>query len=207
MLSKTRTAAKRGAAVIGIAAAALLTVAPAAGAAEDPVPAADCALPSLTAIPTSVSPGTSITVSGKNFAGCPAQNDQSAPAVVNQVQIGIATDQKVGTVLATAETAVDPLGSFTVTVTIPDVPSAGGTIALAAGAADSKTGLKYFAVLPLQYSGGSVTPTGVPAGTGGFGVSGDDSGSTALTVAGGVGLALAGAGALGLRRRKVSAHS
>lgn len=193
--------------MIGIAAATLLALAPAAGAAEeDPIPSADCAVPTLTAIPTSVSPGTSITVSGTNFAGCAAQNDDSAPAVVNEVQVGIATDQEVGTVLATTETSVDPLGSFTVTVTIPDVPSAGDTIALAAGAEDSKTGLVYFAVLPLEYSGGSVTPTGVPAGTGGFGLS-DDSDNTALTVAGGVGLALAGVGALGLRRRKASAHS
>lgn len=206
MLSKTRSAAKRGAAVIGIAAAALLAVAPSAGAAEEPVPAAGCVLPSLTAIPTSVSPGTSITVSGKNFAGCSAQNVDAAPSATNEVKVGVATDQnKMGTVLGTTTTGAD--GSFTITVVIPDVPSASDKIALVAAAADQATGLAYAAVLPLQYSGGSATPTAVPAGTGGFGLSDDDSGNMALTVAGGVGLALAGAGALGLRRRKASAHS
>lgn len=203
---KFGAAAKRGAAVVGLAAAAMLTVAPAAGAEEAAAPsAASCPTPVLTAIPADVMPGSKVTVSGKNFGGC---NDElSAPAATNTVQIGIATDQKVGTVLATVETSADDPFSFTATVTIPNVPSAGDQIALAAGTTDTKTGLSYFAVLPLQYSGGSATPTAVPAGTGGFGLSDDDSGNTALTVAGGVGLALAGAGALGLRRRKVSAHS
>lgn len=200
---KLGAASKRGAAVLGLAAAALLTLAPTAGAEESPA-VASCPTPVLTAIPADVMPGTQVTVSGKNFGGC--VEELEAAAATNTVQIGIATDQKVGTVLATVETSSDDPFTFTATVTIPDVPSAGDTIALAAGAEDSKTGLTYFAVLPLQYTGGSATPTGVPAGTGGFGLSDDDSGNTALTVAGGVGLALAGAGALGLRRRKASAH-
>lgn len=198
--------AKRGAAVIGIAAAALLTVAPAAGAAEEPVPSPDCAIPQLSAIPTNVSPGTSVTVTGTNFAGCEATNVDAPPSASNEVKVGIATDQdEMGTVLGSTATGAD--GSFTVTIVIPAVPSASDTIALVAAAQDEATGLAYAAVLPLQYSGGGATPTGVPAGTGGFGLSDDDSGNTALTVAGGVGLALAGAGVLGLRRRKASAHS
>lgn len=201
---KLGAATKRGAAVVGLAAAAMLTLAPTAGAEEAAPAVGSCPTPVLTAIPADVMPGTKVTVSGKNFGGC--TEAQEAAAATNTVQIGIATDQKVGTVLATVETSSDDPFTFTATVTIPDVPSAGDTIALAAGTEDSKTGLTYFAVLPLQYTGGSATPTGVPAGTGGFGLSDDDSGNTALTVAGGVGLALAGAGALGLRRRKASAH-
>jgi len=92
-------------------------------------------------------------------------------------------------------------------VTIPAVASAGDKIALAAGTQDTSTGLAYAAVVPLLYSGGTTVPTGVPAGTGGLLNTENDTESNLLTVAGGAGLVLAGAGVAGLRRRKVSSHT
>lgn len=195
---------RRSIAVLGIAAGSLLLTAPAAMAAV-PTPLPTCLIPSLTAIPDAVSPGTVVTVSGQNFSGCGAVDDPTPPTAVLEVKIGIATDQKMGTVLATTQTAAD--GSFTVSVTVPAVASAGDTIALAAGSEDTATGLAYAAVVPLQYSGGSAVPTAVPAGSGGL-VATEESGTTGLlTVAGGAGLVLAGAGIAGLRRRRVGSHS
>lgn len=191
--------------MIGLAAAALLVGAPAASAA-DPVPSPTCELPSLTAVPSSVSPGTSVVITGQHFSGCPAVDNPAAPSESLEVTVGIATDQEMGTVLGTAQTAAD--GSFSLTVPIPDVASDGDVIALAAASEDPVTGLAYAAVIPLTYSGGSAVPTGVPAGSGGFGASDEESsGSSAMTIAGGVGLALATAGVVGLRRRRVSVHS
>jgi hypothetical protein len=95
---------------------------------------------------------------------------------------------------------------FLMRVTIPDVVSAGDTIVLAAASADPINGLTYFAGVPLDYSGGSVAPTAVPAGTGGLGDAGDAADSSGVMIAGGIGLALATAGAAGLRRRRVSVH-
>lgn len=204
LLHRSRETCKRGAAVIGIAAAALLVTAPAAGAAE-PVPSPTCELPSLTVVPSSVSPGTMIVVTGEHFSGCPAEGDPTEPSASLEVRVGIATDQEVGAVLGTAQTAAD--GSFTLSVPIPDVASAGDTIALAAASEDPLTGLAYAAVVPLTYTGGTAVPTGVPAGTGGFGASDDESGSSGAVLAGGVGVALATAGVVGLRRRRVSVHS
>ena len=203
-LHRSRDALRRGAAVIGFAAAALLIGAPAASAAE-PVPSPSCELPSLTAVPSSVSPGTSVVITGQHFSGCPAVDNPAAPSESLEVTVGIATDQEMGTVLGTAQTAAD--GSFTLTVPIPDVASDGDVIALAAASEDPVTGLAYAAVIPLTYSGGTSVPTAVPAGSGGFGASDDESGSSAMTIAGGVGLALATAGVVGLRRRRVSVHS
>ena len=195
---------RRGIAVVGIAAGALLISTPAVLAAE-PTPAASCKVPSLSAIPDSVSPGTVVTVTGQNFSGCPAEGDPTPPTAVLEVKIGIATDQAMGQVLATTQTAAD--GSFTASVTIPAVASAGDRIALAAGSQDTATGLAYAAVVPLQYSGGTAVPTGVPAGTGGFAAAEESTDNNLLTIAGAAGLVLAGAGVTGLRRRKASAHS
>jgi hypothetical protein len=154
------------------------------------------------AIPDTVSPGSVVTVSGQNFSGCPADGDPNPPTAVLEVKIGIATDQKMGQVLATTQTAAD--GSFTASVTIPAVSSAGEKIALAAGSQDTATGLAYAAVVPLLYSGGTAVPTGVPAGSGGLAVAENGAQRDLLTVAGGVGLVLAGAGVAGLRRRKAT---
>jgi hypothetical protein len=192
---------RRGIAVLGIAAGSLLVTAPAAMAVDPPKPSASCKIPSLDAIPDTVSPGSVVTVSGQNFSGCPAEGDPNPPTAVLQVKIGIATDQKMGQVLATTQTLPD--GSFTASVTIPAVASAGDKIALAAGSQDAATGLAYAAVVPLLYSGGTAVPTGVPAGTGGLAAGDNATQSTPLTVAGGAGLVLAGVGAAGLRRRKV----
>lgn len=196
---------RRGIAVLGIAAGSLLLTAPASMAAAAPTPLPTCQVPVLTAIPDTVSPGTVVTVSGQNFSGCGAVDDPTPPTAVLEVQVGIATDQDMGQVLATTQTAAD--GSFTVSVTIPAVASAGDTIALAAASEDAATGLAYAAVLPLQYSGGSAVPTAVPAGTGGFAATEESTTGNLLTVAGGVGLVLAGAGIAGMRRRKVGSHS
>jgi LPXTG-motif cell wall-anchored protein len=196
---------RRGIAVLGIAAGSLLLTAPAALAVDPPKPSASCKIPSLSAIPETVTPGSVVTVSGQNFSGCPAEGDPTPPTAVLQVKIGIATDQKMGQILATTQTAAD--GSFSTSVTIPAVASAGDKIALAAGTQDVATGLAYAAVVPLLYSGGTTVPTGVPAGTGGLLASESDTESNLLTVVGGAGLVLAGAGVAGLRRRRVSSHS
>jgi LPXTG-motif cell wall-anchored protein len=144
-------------------------------------------------------------LSGQNFSGCPAEGDPTPPTAVLQVKIGIATDQKMGQILATTPTAAD--GSFSTSVTIPAVASAGDKIALAAGTQDTATGLAYAAVVPLIYSAGAAVPTGVPAGTGGLLDAENSTQSNLLTVAGGAGLVLAGTGVVGLRRRKVNSHS
>src|SRR4051812_26937632 len=95
---------RRGIAVLGISAAALLLTAPAAMAVDDPPkPSASCKIPSLNAIPDTVSPGTVVTVSGQNFSGCPAEGNPASPTAVLEVKIGIATDQKMGQVLATTQ--------------------------------------------------------------------------------------------------------
>ncbi len=190
---------KRALGVLGVAAAALLTVSPSAMAADPPKPAASCKIPSLTAVPDSVSPGTSVTVTGQNFSGCPAEGNPAAPTPVVQVKVGIGTDQNMSQVLATTQTAAD--GSFSVSLTIPSVASAGNKIVLAAGSKDDVTQLVYAAVVPLGYTGGGAAPTGVPAGTGGTAATADSSDDSALTVAGGVGVLLLGAGAIGARRR------
>ena len=196
---------RRGIAVIGIALGSLLLVAPSANAAQEPVPSPSCTVPVMTAIPDTVSPGTVVTVSGQNFSGCAADGDPTPPTAVLEVKIGIATDQAMGQVLATTQTAAD--GSFTASVTIPAVASAGDTIALAAATQDVATGLAYAAVLPLAYSGGTVVPTAVPAGSGGLAATEVSEETNLLVLAGGAGLVLAGAGVAGLRRRKVSSHS
>jgi hypothetical protein len=196
---------RRGIAVLGIAAACLLITAPAAMAVDPPKPSASCKIPSLDAIPDTVSPGTVVTVSGQNFSGCPSEGDPNPPTAVLEVKIGIATDQKMGQVLATTQTLPD--GSFAASVTIPAVASAGDKIALAAGSQDAATGLAYAAVVPLLYTGSTAVPTGVPAGTGGLAAADDSTLSSLLTVAGGAGLVLAGAGVAGLRRRKVPADA
>lgn len=204
LLHRSRGVLKRGAAVVGIAAAGLLMAAPVAGAAE-PVASPSCELPSLSVEPSTVSPGTMIVVTGQHFSGCAAEGDDTPPSATLEVTVGIATDQQMGAVLGTTQTATD--GSFTLTVPIPEVDSAGDVIALAAASEDPATGLAYAAVVPLTYTAGSAVPTGVPAGTGGFGAADEDSGSSGLVLAGGLGLALATAGAVGLRRRRVSVHS
>ena len=100
----SRHVMRRGIAVLGIAAGSLLITAPAAMAVDPPKPSASCKIPSLDAIPDTVSPGTVVTVSGQNFSGCPAEGDPNPPTEVLQVKIGIATDQKMGQVLATTQT-------------------------------------------------------------------------------------------------------
>jgi hypothetical protein len=181
---------------------ALAAAAPLAASAE-PVPAADCSTPALSAEPIIVSPGTVLTVSGEDFSGC-ATVDGIPGTPVIPVEVGIYTDQKMAQVLAETQTAAD--GSFTVQVTIPAVASAGDKIILIAASADEATGLVYQGLLTLGYTAGGTTPTAVPAGVGDLAASASDSDKGLLVGIGAAGLLLVAGGATAAVRRREHEH-
>lgn len=196
----TRVGWQRAAAVIGVAAALLLTGGPAMAATPEPSPS--CTPPTITVEPTTVSPGSTVLVQGYYFARCVTTDGTLGRAFLD-VTVGLANGQDIDVVLGTAGTF--GVGFFVSGVTIPALAGAGDTIMLGAKSVDPSNGLTYFASVPLAYSGGSATPTAVPAGTGGLGASdGDD--PLALGIAGGIGLALITAGLVGLRRRRTGVN-
>lgn len=135
------------------------------------------------------------------------------------------TAAKVSDVLATTSTTA--AGSFSVTVTIPDVPAGGkDKIILAAEAVDPGIKLDYFGTAVIAYmtapaptstqptsshpssnnSSTVDTPTAVPAGSGGFAAL-TSSSTTAVEIGAlGAGALLIGSGAVVLVRRRPREH-
>lgn len=182
-----------------VALAVLLFGGPSASAA--PIPSPDCPTPTLTAEPTTVSPGTVVTLRGQHFSGCLTADGALGLAYL-PVTVGLASGEEIQAVLATTQTL--RAGGIFVSVIIPDVPGAGTTVTLVAESSDSSNGLVYRASVPLAYSGGSPVPTAVPAGTGGLSGTEPDGGAGWAVVAG-AGVVLAAGGVIGLRRRRVGA--
>ncbi len=196
-------------------------------------PSTSCKVPSLTVSPASAAAGSKVTVSGVNFSGCSVQGSSVKPTAEISVKVGVATAAKVSEVLATTTTSAS--GTFSVTVTVPAVPSGGvNKIAIAAVAQDPATKLDYFAVAAIGYPANTTTtttssiltgvtrssetiltgvtssssqavPTAVPAGSGGAGAPGGSNVGLDLAV-GGAGLLLVGAGGVVLARRRAAAQ-
>lgn len=199
-MGKSRIGAAVGRVTMPAAALAVLLLGgPAASAA--PVPSPDCPTPTLTAEPTTVSPGTVVTVRGEHFSGCLTADGALGQAYL-PVTIGLASGEGIEAVLTTTQT--QRAGGIFASVVIPDVPDAGATVTLAAESADPVNGLVYRASVPLSYSGGSPVPTAVPAGTGGLSGS-EPGGGAGWAVAAGAGVVLAAGGVIGLRRRRAGA--
>ncbi len=181
----------------------------------------------LSVTPLTVTPGSKVMVSGVNFSGCPAQGSKAKPTPVLTVKIAVVDAAKTGKVLATTTTS--RTGVFSVSVTVPALPSGGvPKLALVAQAKDPATGLDYVGLAVLAYksvaktpapvaapvkhitpvtpapSGGGGVPTAVPAGSGGLAAATSPATRDAELVLGGAGLVLLAAGGVGLGRRRQS---
>ena len=199
--------AKIAAGVVGGGVLALVGVLPVAANAATtvPKPSASCKVPVFSVSPLKAAPGTTVTVSGKNFSGCAAQGNTAKPTPVLTVQVGVESASKMGKLLATTKTTAS--GSFSVQVTVPALSAAGvPKLELAAAAKDPATGLTYAGVAVLAYStasGGGV-PTAVPAGSGGLAASTGSSTRLAQDGLAAAGLALVVAGGVGFGRRRAT---
>jgi len=186
-----------------------------ASAAPTPVPDPSCHVPSLSVTPTQGVPGSSVTIKGLNFGGCPAKGSNTKPSATITVKIAFAQNKKGETVLQLT-TKTDH--SFTATVKVPTTGVVAGTAGFAAAGLDPATGLTYAAETPFAVTGagtssptptaststssGGGVPTAVPAGNGGLAASTSTGTRQEQTALGGAGVLLLAAGGLGFTRRR-----